>query len=244
MDKLTLQVTESGYTSAKSAREAGNIPMAYYGKGITNRSFSTEYQAFRKIFLKGGRSTIIYLVNEKGEESPVLVHEIQYEPVTDRMIHIDVMAVDLNKPIRTQIPIIFTGIAPAVKELGGILVQNKHSVLVECLPKDLIHEIEMDVSSLVDFHKSLTIGDLKMPASIKILDAVSINVSTVTAPRSTLEEEEEAAKAAAAAALTTTEAAATPEGSEGAPKEPGKDEKAAGKPEKAAGKPEKAEKKK
>jgi len=231
MDKLTLQVTESGYASAKAAREAGNIPMAYYGKDIKNRSFSTEYQAFRKTFLKGGRSTIIYLVDEKGVEYPVLVHEIQYEPVTDEMIHIDVMAVDLNKPIRTQIPIVLTGMAPAVKELGGILVQNKHSVLVECLPKDLIHEVEMDVSSLVDFHKSLTIADVNLPPSIKILDPAKINVATVTAPRSTLEEEEEAAKAAAeaAAAAATPEAAAAaaPEGGEGAAKEPAKDEKAA-----------------
>jgi large subunit ribosomal protein L25 len=230
MEKLTLQVTESGYTSAKAAREAGNIPMAYYGKGIKNRAFSTEYQAFRKTFLKGGRSTIIYLVNEKNEEYPVLIHEIQYEPVTDDMIHIDVTAVDLNKPIRTQIPVVLIGTSLAVKDLGGVLVQNRHTVLVECLPKDLVQKIEVDIAPLTDFHKSLTVGDVKAPAGMKILDSVSINVVTVTAPRSV--EEEETTKAPIAAT-----AAATPEAGAAATDAP-KDEKA------AAAKPEKAEKKK
>jgi large subunit ribosomal protein L25 len=247
MDKLILEVTEGVYSSAKAARAAGRIPIVYYAKGVKNRSFSVEYQLFRRTYAKGGRSTIMYLVNEKGEENPVLVHDIQYEPVTDDMIHIDVMAVDLNKPIRTKIPIMLIGTSAAVKDLGGILVQNRDSVLVECLPKDLIHEVQLDVSSIADFHTSLTIADIKLPATIKVLDAGNLSVATVSAPRSLLEEEELEAKAAAPVAPTT---AQTPEeaaaAGAAAPAAGGKapaGKEAAGKPA-AAGKPEKKEEKK
>ena len=138
---------------------------------------------------KGGRSTIMYFKNEKGEEFPVLVQDIQYEPVTDKMIHVDVMAIDLNKPIHTQIPLILTGESPAVRELGGILVQSKKKVEVECLPNDLIHQIEVDISHLEDFRTSITIGDLNVPDAIKILDAEDVNVATVSAPKEEVEEE-------------------------------------------------------
>jgi len=189
MDKIALDVTEGVYSTAKEARQAGRIPMAYYGKGHDNRGFSVDYQDFRRAYEKGGRSTIMYFKSEKGGEFPVLVQDIQYAPASDEMIHVDVMAVDLKKPIRTQIPIVLTGEIPAVKELGGILVQNKDHVEVECLPNDLMSTIEVDATGLVDFNASITVGDIKVPETIKILDAEDINVATVSAPRAVVEEE-------------------------------------------------------
>lgn len=189
MEKIILDVTEGVYATAKEARQAGRVPMAYYGKGVDNHGFSVDYQDFRRAYNKGGRSTIMYFKNEKGEEFPILVQDIQYEPISDNMLHVDVMAVDLKKPIRTKVPIVLTGTAPAVKELGGILMQNKNNVEVECLPNDLISSIEVDVEPLVDFHASITIGDIKVPDTIKVLDAEDINVATVSAPRAAVEEE-------------------------------------------------------
>jgi large subunit ribosomal protein L25 len=189
MDQITLQVTQSMYPTAKEARVAGRIPMAYYGKGIGNRGFSADYQEFRRAYLRGGKSTILKFVNEKKEEFPVLVHDIQYHPVTDEYLHVDVMAVNMNKSITTEIPLVFVGESPAVKEEGGILMHNKDKVSVECLPSDLVHEIEVDISSLVDFHTSITVGDVKAPDGITITDAPDINVATVAQPRA--EEEPE-----------------------------------------------------
>jgi large subunit ribosomal protein L25 len=246
MDTITLNVTETSYATAKLARKANRIPVAYYAKGVTNRSFSMDYQEFRKAYDKGGRSTIITFVNEKKEQIPVIVHEIQYDPVSDRVIHVDVKAVDMNKPIRTKIPLRLVGISPAVRDLGGVLVQSKNAIEVECLPKDLIHEVSLDVSSIADFHTSLKIKDIQFPSAIKVLDSLDIAVATAAAPRPT--EEEEAAKAAEAAAAAA--AAAGPvEGAEGAAaegaeagKEGAKKEGAA--PAEAAAKPGKKEEKK
>jgi large subunit ribosomal protein L25 len=215
MDTITLNVTETSYATAKDARKDDRIPVAYYAKGVKNRSFSMKYQDFRKAYDKGGRTTILTFVNEKKEEMPCIVHEIQYHPVTDRIIHVDVMAVDMNKKIHTRIPVRLVGIAPAVRDLAGILVQSKSTIEVECLPKDLVREFTLDVSSIADFHTSLKIKDIQMPAGIKSLDNVDIAVATVAAPRPT--EEEEAAKAAEAAAAAAAAAGVVPaEGAEGA----------------------------
>ncbi len=189
MEKITLEVTEGVYDTAKAAREADRIPMAYYGKGIENHGFSVDYQDFRRAYDKGRRSTIMYFVNEKGNEFPVLVQDIQYDPMTDKMIHVDVLAVDVTKPIRTSIPLILTGIAPAVKELSGILVQSKKQVEVECLPNDLVHEINVDITTLIDFNTSITVDNIQVPDTIKILDALDINVATVSMPKEEVIEE-------------------------------------------------------
>ena len=216
MDTITLNVTETSYATAKDARKDDRIPVAYYAKGVKNRSFSLKYQEFKKAYDKGGRTTILTFVNEKKEEMPCIVHEIQYHPITDQIIHVDVMAVDMNKKIHTKIPVRLIGISPAVRDLAGILVQSKNAVEVECLPKDLVREFTLDVSAIADFHTSLKIKDIQMPAGIKSLDNVDIAVATVSAPRPT--EEEEAAKAAEAEAAAAAAAGVVPaaEGAEGA----------------------------
>ena len=71
MNTIKLEATQGMYKTAKEAREAGRIPMAYYGKGVENRGLSVDYQEFRRAYKKGGRSTIMYLTNEKGEELPI-----------------------------------------------------------------------------------------------------------------------------------------------------------------------------
>jgi large subunit ribosomal protein L25 len=206
MDKVTLNVVEGAYAVAKEVLGKDCIPMNYYGKGVTNRQFCVDYQEFRRTYEKGGRSTIYTLKTDKGEEIPALVYEIQFDPITDAFHHIDLKAVNMDQTIRTQIPLLLTGVAPAVKDLGGVLVQSRDTVEVECLPKDLVHEIEVDITSLVDFHCTLNVGDIVAPTGITILDAPDINIAGVSAPRSAIEEEApvaqegEAAPAAAAPA--------------------------------------------
>lgn len=187
MEAITIEVAQGKYASSKEARRDGQIPMVYYSKDVKPMHFTTEYQDFRRAYKKAGKSTIITLVEGK-EEYAALAHEIQYHPVTDDIIHVDLMAIKKGQKISTEIPLIFIGEAPAVRELSGTFMSNKDVVSIECLPKDLPHEIEVDISSLVDFHVSLTVGDIKVGEEITILDAPEISIATVIAPRA--EEEE------------------------------------------------------
>ncbi len=190
MEQITIDVTQGVYKTAKEARQASRIPIIYYGKGVEPVNFSVDYQDFRRVYKKTGKSAIITMVNEKKKEFSVLVQEIQYHPVSDKMIHVDMIAVDLNKAITTEVPLVFVGQSPAVKEDGGIFITSKDVVTVECLPKDLIQNIEVDISHLVDFRAIITVGDLKVPDTIKILDSEDVNIASVSAPRT--EEELEA----------------------------------------------------
>ena len=185
MEQFTIEVKRE---TAKEARKEGRLAIIYYGKGVEPISFGTDYQDFRRTYKKAGKSSIIVMIDEKKKEFPVLIHEIQYDVVTDEMTHVDAMAVNLKNKITTEIPLVFVGQAPAVKDLGGTLMHNKETVHVECLPKDLVHEIQVGINTLVDFHSAITIGDIEVPEGITILDAKDINVATVSAPR---KEEEE-----------------------------------------------------
>ncbi len=182
MKSLTLNVTKP-LENAKVTRESGLIPMIYYGEGQENIQFAADYQEFKRVYDQGGRSTIINFITEDKKEYPVLVHEVQYNPVTDEFLHIDVKAVDMNKPIQTEVTLTFVGISPAVKNDGGVLMHNREKVDMECLPKDLVHDIEVDISSLVDFNTRISVGDIKVPEGITIIDAPEITVATVSAPR-------------------------------------------------------------
>ncbi len=209
MDTILLEVsTRKPTEKSKALRISGRIPAEYYGLGQKNQSLHMDYQSFRKVFEKAGENTIIELSSE-GKKIPVLVHAIQYNPVSDAIAHVDFVHVDMQKEVTTSVKITVVGIAPAVKNLGGVLDILKHEVKIKCLPKDLIHEVQVDVTSIVDFHTSIRVKDLKVPTTIKLLDAPEDTVVTATPPRA-----EEVATPAAAAVPAEGAAAA---GAPGAP---------------------------
>ncbi|MFH0837760.1 MAG: 50S ribosomal protein L25 [Patescibacteria group bacterium] len=218
MEPIIVEVTKGKYATSKEARKNGRIPIVYYSKDVQPTNFSVDYQDFRRAYKKAGRSAIMTLIDEDKNEYQALTHELQYHPVTDAIIHVDMMAIKKGQKIETEVPIVLIGEAPAVRELGGVLVRNKDRLWIKCQPNDLPHEIQLDVSGLVDFHSSLTVGDIKAPEGITIMDAKDISVVTISAPR---KEEEPVTQAAAAAEAVTEE---TAEGEE-------KKEEGAGEPE-------------
>jgi len=181
MQTITIEVAQGQYHSAKEARRADQLPMVYYGKGLEPMQFTTDYQDFKRAYRKGGRSSIFTLkMNEK--ELMGLVHDIQYHPVTDEMDHVDILAIKEGQKITAEVHLIFEGDAPAVKGLGGTFVSSKDSVSVECLPKDLPHDIKVDISGLEDFHTSLSVKDLVLPEGVVVLDEPEVTIATVSAP--------------------------------------------------------------
>jgi len=214
MESIILEVTQGKYPDVKAVRAAKRVPMVYYGKGVKNANFSVDYQEFRRAFEKGGKSTIIKLVDEDKKEFPVLVHELQYHPVTGDILHVDLKAVDMTKPIQTQVPIKFVGVSLAVKDDGGIFIKSKESVEVKCLPQNLVHELEVDISPIADFNTVLTVENIVVPEGIEILDALDVNLASVAAPRD-IEAEEAAMKAEDETLAAEAEAKEAGEGEEG-----------------------------
>lgn len=187
--QLKVQRREVFGRKTKSLRKNNLIPAILYGPKIDNLPLVLDYKSFEKIYKKAGETSLINLEIE-GERKKylVLIHEIQQDPLTDRIIHVDFYQPDLEKKVVAWVPLKIVGQAPAVKKYGGTLVKNFDEVEVKALPHDLPHEIEIDVSNLEEIHDEILVKDLKVPKGVEILkDSKEVVVTVV--PSEKFEEE-------------------------------------------------------
>lgn len=184
-----------GRKKVKNLRKMGLLPAILYGPKVKNTPLLLEYKEFEKILKNAGESTLINLEIE-GEKKKylVLIHDLQQDPLTDQIIHVDLYQPDLEKKVTAWVPIVIKGEAPAVKNLGGILVRNLDEVEVKALPKDLPHQIEVDVSGLEKLHDEVLIKDLKLPEGVEILKDPDEVVVVVVPPKVEEEKLEEEIK--------------------------------------------------
>ncbi len=169
MELLVLEAkVRDGKSSADSLRKQNVIPAVCYGKGFQNHSVTVEYQAFRKAFKQASTTQVINL-SVDGQKLPVLIHEIDYNPISDRFTHVDFLQIDMNKKVTATVPVVVVGEAPAVKTFNGIVSLVKHEIEVHCLPMDIPHEITVDVSKLENIGDSIHIKDLKFNDKVEIL---------------------------------------------------------------------------
>lgn len=217
MSVLTLEVQSrnAAETKAKHVRKEGNIPAVLYGKDREGVSLQMDYQTFRKLFRQAGESSLIELVIDGKDKETVLVHDYQLHPVTDDFTHVDFLVVNMKEEITTSVHIEIVGVSPAVKDLGGVLSVPRQEVEVKCLPKDMPHHLELDISSIEDFHTTLHVSDLVVPEGVEVVTEGELTLATVAAPRE--ESAEEVAEEAAGGAEEGGEAA----GGEGEAKEEG-----------------------
>lgn len=168
----------------KNLRKEGLIPAVMYGHDTEPMAMTVERKAFDKIFNEAGTSALIELkINDKSPVK-VLSHEPQIDPVSNQTLHVDFYKVRMDEKIKTEIPLEFIGESEAVTTLDGSLVTNRDSVEVECLPNDLISQIEVDLSALKTFENSITVADLNVPAGIEVLTEPEEVIAIVEEPRS------------------------------------------------------------
>jgi len=191
MFELTVEKRErTGTKSLKALREEGFLPGVVYGKKEKNTPIKLSLRDFSKTFKSAGESAIIQLKG-LGEDMDVLVQDVDLEPVKGGVRHVDFYAIERGKKLTVSVPLEFVGVAPAVKDLGGILVKVVHELEIEVLPRDLPQNIEVDVSSIVDFDTSLHVGDLKLPEGVvATADAEEVVASANEAVEEIFEEPE------------------------------------------------------
>lgn len=184
VEEYELSATKRGNDKAKKIRKNKKIPAVIYGADFENLAIFVDELEFNKVFEQAGESSLINLNIEKAKTEKVLVHDVQRDPIKLNVIHIDFYKVNMKEKIKTVIPVVGVGESPAVVDLEGTLVTNKDEVEVECLPADLIPEIEVDLSVLKTFDDTIHVSDLKVPAGIEILDDPEEVVFLVQPPRS------------------------------------------------------------
>lgn len=193
--------------SAKNLLASGFVPIIFYGKGMKNLELQVDSMALKKAYRQAGGNTVIELKVDGGQSLNALAYDVQYDPVTDELRHADFINVRMDQEIHTEIPLKFVGVSLAVKDMGGTLTSNVDVLKVKCLPKDLVHVIEVNIEPLVDFHTSIRVKDLPVPNGITVLTAPDEVVATAVPPH---EEKEEAPVVAAAAVEGATAEGAVP----------------------------------
>ena len=162
---VTLDVTKRT-ASAEAVRKDGKIPAVVYGPKQEPISISVDKVTLEKTVRSAGESTVINLIG-LGDEIEVLIHDVAFNPAKGGVLHADFYAIEKGKEITVDIPLEFTGEAPAVKA-GGVLTKVLHEVEVTCKPSALPQHIDVDVSSLDDFEKQIHVRDLVLPAGVKV----------------------------------------------------------------------------
>ncbi len=198
----------------KDLRRSGQVPAVIYGNKVENTLVHIEEIALKKAHMKAGESTVVEL-DVDGKMIPALFHDIDLDPVSDRMIHVDFYAVDMKKEVEAEVHVRMENESPAVKD-GAILVTALHTVMVKALPANLPHDLALDLSKLADMGGTLTAADLIMPTGVTLLTEADSVIVIAQEPR---EEKEEApapvegeAAAAEGAAAPAAEGAAPAEG--------------------------------
>lgn len=207
-EKLTAQKRELTGHKVRKLRREGILPANLFGKKIKSQSLQVNLKEFLKVFEKTGETGLIDLVIDDKETRPVLVGNVQIEPVSDQPLHVDFHQVNLEEKVTVAVPIHLVGEAPAVVRDEGVLVQPLAEVEVEALPTDLPDHLEADISSLDKIDAAVRVADLKVPKGV-VVKTVQEEVVAIINPKA---KEEEVAPAA--------EEAVVAEGEKGAEEAP------------------------
>jgi large subunit ribosomal protein L25 len=166
------------------ARGAGFVPAIVYGPGFEPKNISVDRKALIVAYKQTGESTLVDLEIAGEKLVKVLIQDLQFDPLSSEIIHVDFRAVDLTKEITAKIKLRFVGEAPAVKELGGTFVHALDEIEVKALPTALVSSLEVDISKLKTFDDAIRISDLVLPAGITAVDDLNETLAVVDPPRS------------------------------------------------------------
>lgn len=196
MERIELSVQRRSVVGkqVRRLRREGLVPAVIYGHGVEPVSIQIDRRELRRALDRAGLSHLIALHLDDGETPRMaLIREVQRDALSGEILHVDFLQVQMAEKLRTTISIHLVGESPAVKQLGGMLLQGVTEVEVECLPDNLVDTIEVDISSLTELGEELTVADLPIPEGIEVLSDPQEMVVRVMAAS-----EEEEAQAAPA----------------------------------------------
>jgi len=173
---------------ADDIRKAGKVPAVFYGKKEASTPISISKVDFLKIWKEAGESSVVTLDTPDGEKDS-LIQDVDIDPVTGVPLHADFYVFEKGHKVKVALPLEFIGIAPAVKDLGGMLVKVLHELKVEAMPKDLPHNLTVDTSTLSSFNDQVLAGNIILPNGVTLLENPEEVVALVSAPREEKEEE-------------------------------------------------------
>jgi large subunit ribosomal protein L25 len=191
MEKNTIEATKRSVIGKKVGvlRREGKLPGVIYGHNFEAMAIIMDLKDATKVLNAATASTIV-TIKIDDKDHAALVREKQRDYIRNQYIHIDFQAVSQTEKIRTKVGIVIVGIAPAVKDFNGVVVEGLDSIEVEALPKDLPERVTVDISGLANIGEAIHVSDIVIPENVTLLTSVEELVILITAPAA--EEVEEA----------------------------------------------------
>src|ERR1700688_3579122 len=163
---------ETGTNSNRRLRSSGQIPAVVYGgAGKDSVPIHVNRKRLVELLRSGGGDNAVFLLKlaSTGQERHAMIREMQLDPITREIVHLDFLRVVMTEKVRVQVAIELTGFAYGVKTEGGVLDFSHREVHVECLPGDIPKMVELDVSE-PHLGQPLSVGDLPPPSEVTLLD--------------------------------------------------------------------------
>jgi large subunit ribosomal protein L25 len=188
---LTLHAVKRAKNTNDAVRADGKVPAVVYAPDIESMSIAVDAREFNRIYRDAGDSTIVELeIEGQKEVYSVLIQDTHMAPVKDEVLHIDFYKITAGQELSATIHLNIVGESQAVK-LGGTLMAQRTSIDVSCLPKDLIDQLDVDISSLKNAGDVILISDLTIPAGITVSDDPTLLIATVAAQKDEAESEDD-----------------------------------------------------
>lgn len=166
--KLTIKTREKLKTGLRADRETGNIPAVIYGPNRDSTPVYVNEKEFYNVFEKAEHThSVMLVVNGKESKAPVIIREVQRNALGNKLLHISLFELDMNKRVVVEVPVHFKGSAPAEKNNIGILITPISQLTVRCLPKDIPDEIVVDINDLAEIGDVHKISGITLPKGVE-----------------------------------------------------------------------------
>jgi len=172
MEQIELQTATREILGKKVRflRCQGVIPVHLFGHGVESVALQCDAAQLQQVMAQAGKTKIISLKLDKAKKPRnVMVREIQRNPLTGELLHVDFYQVRMEEKIQVEVPIVLVGEAPALKSKENMLAQELYSLTIECLPGQIPASIELDLSLLTEAEQAIQVRDITLGEEVTVL---------------------------------------------------------------------------
>ncbi len=189
-EKVVLQASRRDVIGkqVKALRREGKLPAVVYGQDFPPTPIVLDSRSAVKS-LRHVTSSTLLTIDIDGAQQMVLVRDRQDNRLRDMLMHVDFMAVSMDRVLRVDVPLRLVGLAPAIKEFNAMIIQEHETLEVEALPGDLPEFIEVDITGLTHLGKHVTVGDIDLGEKVRILTEPESVIAVALSAASTEAEE-------------------------------------------------------
>lgn len=170
-----------GKNASRRLRRGGRIPAVLYGSGHPGIPLTLQKKDIFAILRSETGENTIFTTSFDTESRDTMIKEVQTDPVTDEILHVDLIEIAMDKAVRVSVPVVLTGESVGVKAEGGFIDQITREVEIECLPGAIPENIEVDITNL-HLHESVKVKDLSFAAGVEIVSDPQTVVVVIEAP--------------------------------------------------------------